>query len=116
MGGYLPTDLRRGGDRIHCSIAGWAAPGQLGSLGEVVAFFSKGGNVTGYPGTSEIHALKLTADEQDDLVQFLEDETGKWEVPVRESAFKGVLEKARAAGIVGWNDKTRRYAPLEKPT
>jgi cytochrome c peroxidase len=46
--------------------------GQLGSLTDVVTFFSAGGDETGYPGTSEIHPLGLTALQQSDLVAFLE--------------------------------------------
>jgi cytochrome c peroxidase len=46
--------------------------GQLGNLGAVVAFFSSGGGSTGYPGSSEIHALGLSTLEQSDLVAFLE--------------------------------------------
>ncbi|MFL5417958.1 MAG: cytochrome-c peroxidase [Myxococcales bacterium] len=44
---------------------------QLRTLAEVVAFFDRGGDRAGYPGTSEIAALGLAADEQQDLVAFL---------------------------------------------
>ena len=51
--------------------------GQLGTLGDVVAFFSQGGDPPGrYPGTSELASLGLTALEQSDLVAFLEALTG----------------------------------------
>jgi cytochrome c peroxidase len=45
--------------------------GQLSSLSEVVAFFAVGGDPFGYPGTSEIGPLGLSAAEQADLVAFL---------------------------------------------
>jgi cytochrome c peroxidase len=50
--------------------------GQIGSLADVVTFFDEGGNPTGYPGTSEIVALGLTALDESDLVAFLEALTG----------------------------------------
>jgi cytochrome c peroxidase len=45
--------------------------GQLATLDQVVAFFARGGDAFGYPGTSEIAALPLTAQDQADLVAFL---------------------------------------------
>lgn len=45
--------------------------GQLPTLAEVVAFFAQGGNPFGYPGTSELAALALDAQDQTDLVAFL---------------------------------------------
>lgn len=45
--------------------------GQFRSLAEVVAFFDRGGDRNGYPGTSELHALDLSEREQADLVAFL---------------------------------------------
>jgi cytochrome c peroxidase len=45
--------------------------GQLATLSDVVSFFNQGGNAVGYPGTNELHALHLTADEQNDFVEFL---------------------------------------------
>jgi cytochrome c peroxidase len=45
--------------------------GQLKTLDEVVAFFAKGGDAFGYPGTSEIAQLALTMQDQQDLVAFL---------------------------------------------
>jgi len=44
---------------------------QLRSLAEVVAFFDRGGDRAGYPGTNELAPLRLTAEEQQDLVAFL---------------------------------------------
>ncbi|MES1187596.1 MAG: cytochrome c peroxidase [Myxococcales bacterium] len=44
---------------------------QLGDLAQVVAFFDRGGDSTGYPGQSELAALRLSAGEQADLVAFL---------------------------------------------
>jgi cytochrome c peroxidase len=46
--------------------------GQIGTLDGVVAFFDGGGGSTGYPGSSEIHALGLSTLQQSDLVAFLE--------------------------------------------
>ena len=37
----------------------------------------EGGNVNGYPGTTELHALNLSAREQADLVAFLQALMGK---------------------------------------
>jgi len=45
--------------------------GQLATLAQVVAFFSRGGDVFGYPGTKEIVALSLSADDQANLTSFL---------------------------------------------
>lgn len=45
--------------------------GHLRSLEEVVAFFDRGGDRFGYPGTNELHPLQLTAREEADLVAFL---------------------------------------------
>jgi cytochrome c peroxidase len=51
--------------------------GQLKSLDAVVAFFNLGGAPYGYPGTSEIAALDLSARERADLVAFLESLDGE---------------------------------------
>jgi cytochrome c peroxidase len=45
---------------------------QLRSLGDVVSFFDRGGDVGGYAGTSEILPLELTPEERAELVAFLE--------------------------------------------
>jgi cytochrome c peroxidase len=45
--------------------------GQLRTLEEVVAFFSRGGDPSGYPGKSELVPLWLSTEEQADLVAFL---------------------------------------------
>jgi cytochrome c peroxidase len=45
--------------------------GQLRRLEEVVAFFARGGDSYGYPGTSEIHALDLSERERADVTAFL---------------------------------------------
>jgi cytochrome c peroxidase len=45
--------------------------GQLSSLDEVVAFFDRGGDATGYEGTSELSPLGLSAQDEADLVAFL---------------------------------------------
>jgi cytochrome c peroxidase len=46
--------------------------GQLSSLADVVAFFTRGGDPFGYPGKSEIGALDLDAQDEEDLVAFLQ--------------------------------------------
>ena len=46
--------------------------GQIRSLDAVVAFFDQGGSPGGYPGVNELHALGLGAQEQSDLVAFME--------------------------------------------
>jgi len=45
--------------------------GQLASLDDVVRFFSRGGDPSGYPGQNELQPLGLTAEEQAALVAFL---------------------------------------------
>jgi len=50
--------------------------GQLRSLDQVLAFFDRGGDPNGYPGTNELHALHLTDRERADLVAFLSTLTG----------------------------------------
>jgi cytochrome c peroxidase len=45
---------------------------QLRTLADVVAFFDRGGDRAGYPGTNELAPLRLSADEQQDLVAFLQ--------------------------------------------
>ena len=44
---------------------------QHATLDEVVAFFDRGGDPVGYPGTSQIHRLGLSPSERADLVAFL---------------------------------------------
>jgi cytochrome c peroxidase len=46
--------------------------GQLTNLASVVSFFSAGGQIGGYPGHNELSALNLSAQEQADLVAFLQ--------------------------------------------
>jgi cytochrome c peroxidase len=60
--------------------------GQIGTLAAVVAFFSGGGGSTGYPGSSEIHPLGLSALEQNDLVAFLQALTGPGADPAYQHA------------------------------
>jgi cytochrome c peroxidase len=51
--------------------------GQIGTLAEVVSFFAQGGDPGGaYPGTNELLPVDLTAQDQADLVAFLESLTG----------------------------------------
>jgi cytochrome c peroxidase len=45
--------------------------GQHRTLDEVISFFNRGGDSYGYPGTSELTALGLTARERADLVAFM---------------------------------------------
>jgi cytochrome c peroxidase len=51
--------------------------GQIGTLADVVAFFAQGGDSSGFPGTSELQPLSLSAQDQSDLVAFLESLTGQ---------------------------------------
>ncbi len=50
--------------------------GQLRTLANVITFFDNGGSPSGFPGTSEISPLNLTAQERADLVAFLLTLTG----------------------------------------
>jgi cytochrome c peroxidase len=45
--------------------------GQLKTLSGVVSFFSRGGDRSGYPGTSELTPLELSEEERADLVAFI---------------------------------------------
>jgi cytochrome c peroxidase len=45
--------------------------GQMTTLSDVVAFFDRGGDPSGYPGKNELAPLGLTASERADLVSFL---------------------------------------------
>jgi cytochrome c peroxidase len=45
--------------------------GQYRTIDDVIAFFDRGGHTSGYPGTSEIHALNLADRERADLVAFM---------------------------------------------
>jgi cytochrome c peroxidase len=45
--------------------------GQHRTLDDVIAFFSRGGDAAGYPGTNELKSLDLTMSERSDLVTFL---------------------------------------------
>jgi cytochrome c peroxidase len=45
--------------------------GQVKTLAGVVAFFTRGGDLSGYLGTSEIMPLPLSQQDQEDLVAFL---------------------------------------------
>ena len=50
--------------------------GQMRTLLDTVEFFSRGGDSSDYPGTSELKPLNLTAQEVEDLVAFLQSLTG----------------------------------------
>jgi cytochrome c peroxidase len=50
--------------------------GHVGSIEEVIEHFDEGGQAAGYPGTSEIEPLGLTAEQRDDLAAFLSALTG----------------------------------------
>jgi cytochrome c peroxidase len=60
--------------------------GQFQSLAEVVAFFSGGGDDGGFPGTSELSPVGLSAQDQADLVAFLGSLTGPGPAPSLRSA------------------------------
>jgi cytochrome c peroxidase len=55
--------------------------GQLNTLEQVVTFFDRGGDMTGYPGTNELHPLQLTIKERADLAAFLRALDGKGPAP-----------------------------------
>jgi cytochrome c peroxidase len=59
--------------RLRCvaSRPSFMHTGQLTSLENVVAFFSRGGDAMGYPGKNELTELDLTTRERADLVAFL---------------------------------------------
>jgi cytochrome c peroxidase len=50
--------------------------GQIGSLAEVMEFFSRGGDAFGFPGHNELSPLNLSASEQAALVAFMDALTG----------------------------------------
>jgi len=50
--------------------------GHVHTLKQTVAFFNRGGDNYGFPGTSEIEPLALSEREQADLVAFLDTLTG----------------------------------------
>jgi len=50
--------------------------GQIGTLDGVIAFFARGGDPSGYPGTNELHAIALSDRDRADLVAFLGTLTG----------------------------------------
>ncbi len=50
--------------------------GQLTSLASVVSFFNRGGDRSGYPGTSELGPLDLSEEERADVVAFLQSLAG----------------------------------------
>lgn len=78
--GRIPTDDApefEGGFRtpkLRCASLrpSFMHTGQLRDLASVVAFFDRGGDLAGYPGTNEIKPLGLTDRDRADLVAFLE--------------------------------------------
>ncbi len=59
--------------RLRCSAKrpSFMHTGQYRTLDDVVAFFGRGGEAAGYPGTNELKVLDLTMGERADLVAFL---------------------------------------------
>jgi cytochrome c peroxidase len=59
--------------RLRCASSrpAFMHTGQFGTLEEVVAFFNRGGDPSGYPGVNELEPLDLTLEERADLVAFL---------------------------------------------
>jgi cytochrome c peroxidase len=55
--------------------------GQFRTLEEVVAFFNRGGDPFGYPGTNELTPLGLSLEERNDLVAFLKSLDGPGAAP-----------------------------------
>jgi cytochrome c peroxidase len=77
--GRLPAETPAGAlgafrtPKLRC-VAGrpsFMHTGQFRTLEEVVAFFNRGGDPFGYPGTNELTPLGLTLEERNDLVAFL---------------------------------------------
>jgi len=64
--------FRTPGLRCVSGRPSWMHTGQFTQLADVVSFFSSGGIIGGYPGTNELIALNLSAQEQADLVAFLQ--------------------------------------------
>lgn len=60
--------------KLRCSSSrpSFMHTAQLRKLADVVAFFDRGGDIGGFPGTNEIQPLNLTDDERADLVAFLQ--------------------------------------------
>jgi hypothetical protein len=46
--------------------------GQIMTLSDAISFFDRGGNSTGFPGTSQNVARNFTMDEQANLLAFLQ--------------------------------------------
>jgi cytochrome c peroxidase len=77
--GRLPTAVQSQHEgafrtpRLRCvaSRPAYMHTGHMRTLEEVVAFFNRGGEDYGYPGTNELSPLGLSPDERDDLVAFL---------------------------------------------
>jgi cytochrome c peroxidase len=55
--------------------------GQLHSLEDTVAFFARGGDAAGYPGTNELQPLALSPTDRSDLVAFLRTLDGEGAAP-----------------------------------
>jgi cytochrome c peroxidase len=71
VGAELQGAFRTPGLRCSSAHPSFMHTGQLASLAQVVAFFARGGDASGYPGTSELSRLPLTDAEQAELVAFL---------------------------------------------
>jgi len=59
--------------RLRCSSErpAFMHTGHVRTLEDVIAFFNRGGDDFGYPGTNELTPLELTPEERDDLAAFL---------------------------------------------
>jgi cytochrome c peroxidase len=62
--------------RCAASHPSYMHTGQLGDLSQVVSFFDRGGDFSGFPGKSELTPLGLSAEERADLAAFLGTLTG----------------------------------------
>lgn len=77
-----PEDMPLGAfrtPRLRCAAGrpSFMHTAQLRALNEVAAFFNRGGDKFGFPGTSELTPLGLSEREEADLVAFLESLTGQ---------------------------------------
>jgi cytochrome c peroxidase len=71
VGAKLEGAFRTPSLRCAASHPSFMHTAQLGDLTQVVAFFNRGGDPSGYPGKSELQPLGLKDEEQADLVAFL---------------------------------------------
>jgi cytochrome c peroxidase len=76
IGSTLDGAFRTPTLRCAASHPSYLHTAQLSSLDQVVSFFDRGGDVSGFPGKSELTPLGLSEQERSDLVAFLGTLTG----------------------------------------